>query len=633
MKLVNRLIDWVIKSLPHGERVQKNGSVQATLTTNYKAPHTSVSENDSQDFPLRFHANLSPETPLAFLLRNGEVALSGAHDKTLERHGTWELVSNRFGQIPMYYSHSQEKWVEIDKKALLDYLKELRRIVEAPLPNGASDLDVAIQRARQLESLPGVRSYAWKDQPGSTDTPTDISCYDHFFQSQFNRALTFILKTLNVPSTKGLTTEHLLALHEKGLRSIDEILNAPDALMLSISGIGPKRLAIIRANLRNDADTETPNTPSIPHDYHITVPAPDRVLKGLPPLRFSFADDAVLQPSQRSFFKELERELGLGRRVEVGEDVGYLYLYCYRILISKDADVILPALSVIRELYPEDIKLSSRCAEWISDTYAINGRYEEALESFPVLQLSSRAGIPTSKKLSLRLVLGSEPDPTEVLTLFGPKVTRFVREELDLVERYIGVLLREHNSHENRRLLDQWAEHSKRDAHGYPFYLGSILGNNHEELPFYWFCVSTLVEEFCLEVTRDAENAIRGDRGLPGVGEGWISETRLYYEVKEALPDRKVVPHASPSWLGRQHLDIFLPEDLVAIEFQGEQHDKPIDFFGGVKAFEENIKRDRRKKRLCEENGVCLIYVREGYVLEEVVEAIRTRSGVKGEVP
>ena len=67
-------------------------------------------------------------------------------------------------------------------------------------------------------------------------------------------------------------------------------------------------------------------------------------------------------------------------------------------------------------------------------------------------------------------------------------------------------------------------------------------------------------------------------------------------------------------WLGKQSLDFYLPDYNIAIECQGEQHFKPIDFGGKGKEcaeflFKENIKRDKKKKKLCEENDVKLFYI------------------------
>lgn len=108
---------------------------------------------------------------------------------------------------------------------------------------------------------------------------------------------------------------------------------------------------------------------------------------------------------------------------------------------------------------------------------------------------------------------------------------------------------------------------------------------------------------------KDIANLVREEKGLPKIGEGWISETLLYYEVKNALQDYEVVHHGSPNWLGLQHLDIYIPSLNIGIEYQGKQHVEPVPFFGGLEAFNKNLERDERKKRLCYENGLVLFYV------------------------
>lgn len=61
-------------------------------------------------------------------------------------------------------------------------------------------------------------------------------------------------------------------------------------------------------------------------------------------------------------------------------------------------------------------------------------------------------------------------------------------------------------------------------------------------------------------------------------------------------------------WLGKLRLDFYLSDLNVAIEYQGEQHFHPVKYFGGEKRYDDRIERDERKKRLCEENGVKVIY-------------------------
>ena len=67
-------------------------------------------------------------------------------------------------------------------------------------------------------------------------------------------------------------------------------------------------------------------------------------------------------------------------------------------------------------------------------------------------------------------------------------------------------------------------------------------------------------------------------------------------------------------WLGLQSLDFYLPDYNIAIECQGEQHFKPVDFAGkGVewaeKIFKNNIIRDKNKLKLCDTHNIKLNYV------------------------
>ena len=61
-------------------------------------------------------------------------------------------------------------------------------------------------------------------------------------------------------------------------------------------------------------------------------------------------------------------------------------------------------------------------------------------------------------------------------------------------------------------------------------------------------------------------------------------------------------------WLGLQSLDFYLPDYNVGIECQGGQHFFPVERFGGEKTFKKTLERDKRKKKLCEEKGVKLLY-------------------------
>lgn len=61
-------------------------------------------------------------------------------------------------------------------------------------------------------------------------------------------------------------------------------------------------------------------------------------------------------------------------------------------------------------------------------------------------------------------------------------------------------------------------------------------------------------------------------------------------------------------WLGQKTLDFYIPKYKTAIECQGLQHFKSIEYFGGDKCFKERVERDKKKNKLCKENNINLLY-------------------------
>lgn len=127
---------------------------------------------------------------------------------------------------------------------------------------------------------------------------------------------------------------------------------------------------------------------------------------------------------------------------------------------------------------------------------------------------------------------------------------------------------------------------------------------------------------FAKNITHEAENIFRTNSGLHRIGEGWISETLLYRQIEAAFSGTKVQQHASPSFLGKQHYDVFLPEHKIALEYQGDQHQRPVDYFGGEETFAKGVQRDKRKKALSIRNGVKQFDVLPGYELDAILTAV-----------
>lgn len=90
----------------------------------------------------------------------------------------------------------------------------------------------------------------------------------------------------------------------------------------------------------------------------------------------------------------------------------------------------------------------------------------------------------------------------------------------------------------------------------------------------------------------------------------WKAEEAAFLTLRALLPDVPMVRHSMPSWLAPQHLDIYLPEAGIGVEYQGEQHYRPIEIFGGEAGFDATVRRDANKARLCRLAGVRLEYIR-----------------------
>lgn len=86
----------------------------------------------------------------------------------------------------------------------------------------------------------------------------------------------------------------------------------------------------------------------------------------------------------------------------------------------------------------------------------------------------------------------------------------------------------------------------------------------------------------------------------------WVNETAMFELIHKHYPD--AIYQYRTKWLGQQSLDVYIPSLNIAFEYQGIQHFKPIDYFGGEQKFKELQERDLRKAALCKKNGVRIIY-------------------------
>lgn len=89
------------------------------------------------------------------------------------------------------------------------------------------------------------------------------------------------------------------------------------------------------------------------------------------------------------------------------------------------------------------------------------------------------------------------------------------------------------------------------------------------------------------------------------------NSSTLESEIKIALLNKNIKfihQYRNKNILGRLSIDFYLPDYNIGIECQGIQHFKPVYYFGGNDGFKNTVKRDIEKHKICNNNGILLLY-------------------------
>lgn len=353
-----------------------------------------------------------------------------------------------------------------------------------------------------------------------------------------------------------------------------------------------------------------------------------KVVDGIEPLLGYIQNFDELTDKQVECYKKIKEQLASGKFVEVGDSRYYIYWYIKEELQKSVSGGHIyngkKALFTISNLYKDDEFLPLYVNNWLADCYVLSKEYDKALELY-----QSQRNISCFWSLKYKLKL---PINAKELISFSRKnyFTKFVYDKYDKIEKYIDeVLLKSDIDY-----IQYFGDKYQKDVCDFPLFVGLPMGYElnkmNTDISFFNFrgTPPEIIELF-QRICRDSENLLRTEMGIPKIGEGWISETELYYKIKELVPFHKVIHHYRDDWLGRQHLDIYIPDLKLAFEYQGLQHSKPIDFFGGEEAFLKNKERDELKKQKCKQAGVCLIEVYPDYDFKHIKNIINQYLDVK----
>lgn len=105
----------------------------------------------------------------------------------------------------------------------------------------------------------------------------------------------------------------------------------------------------------------------------------------------------------------------------------------------------------------------------------------------------------------------------------------------------------------------------------------------------------------------------------------FLETEKIEYEEQKRFP-----------WLKNKiamTLDFYLPKQNIAIECQGKQHFIPMDCYGGEKCFSETNERDKLKLKLCNENGIKILYFNdendyENFFGNKIIKSIKDLKSI-----
>ena len=319
----------------------------------------------------------------------------------------------------------------------------------------------------------------------------------------------------------------------------------------------------------------------------------------VPEFKVYYASESTMNSEQKNFYKYWLDQWKKNKTVAVDGQISYLFAYL--LSLQLPVDELIKTLNKMISAYNEELKFVWYCQWWLSDCYVLKKDYEVAVLSFPKIPINSTATHNTNQLLSLKVAAKKRISGYDILTLTGPKVTQFGKKNIKEVSEFLETIIRCREKNENINLLEKWIKNTP--VQRYYLFGGSpnklTIENAITEIPYYSFADNLDVLREISNLTREAENTVREEMGISKIGEGWVSETELYYKIRNHFRDLEIIQHARPKWLGHQHLDIFIPSLKLAIEYQGFQHFQPIEYFGGEKAFRATLKRDLCKKIKC----------------------------------
>lgn len=378
-------------------------------------------------------------------------------------------------------------------------------------------------------------------------------------------------------------------------------------------------------------------------------------------------------PQIRKFYQYLVEEISKGNFIDINGETYYIELYLRTVVeqfvIDKNIIILLKKFDGINKAYGNFPEVKRNLLSFTADAYLYLGDFDNAWIFMQQRFITMSDIINIRAKCKETFI-----DSRDLISIFGSKngLTKFGKNNIESILKIVSTNLDSFHQLHGKNFIEHFcqqfdfanlsredflklreffdnekevffAERSyelferryylKRKKYQEKFrrtiFTGAVNYPPYIEYELVPPIIIKAIENNSKRMIRECENTLREEISIPRIGEGWIAETELFYKLKECFSGEKIVNHARPFWLAPQHLDIYFPERNIGVEYQGLQHQKPVEYFGGQKAFEKQQKRDKRKEQLCNENKCQLIYVYEDYSFDEIAKKIKFLFGAK----
>jgi hypothetical protein len=344
-----------------------------------------------------------------------------------------------------------------------------------------------------------------------------------------------------------------------------------------------------------------------------------------------------MNQEQKAFYLKLVDSIKNKTYLPVEDQTGYLNYYIREKYTKFDRDN-------LERLYEELLSLAVPYPKvgsgntwlpiyWTYDCLLELELYDKYFEATKPPNIFLGKPFKANERCNVRYYLGLPASSVDLLNIYGErlaKLTSFTKQHPAKFEQILEAVFAE-----DERKNDSWFDRilAGSDRINYRPYAFICHHKIHPKIPTYSFdhASEEITKHICGAI-REAENRLRDALGEKRVGENWDDETKLFHTIKEMFPELQVIHHGKPDWLGRMHLDIWIPDLKIAIEYHGPQHFEEMKHFGGAESLEATKKRDALKRSACARKGVRLFEVLSLDEVPQAINEIRQAAQKKGYV-